>query len=221
MQAQRVFVWAKYICVPFYARTSHAYNLMQARVPASKTHTCTKSHTRHDVCLNNHFLVQLWAAQRLTGASGWFVSLSHAGREPFKVCFGLQGDVLRTPEFLTMVCTLLHPMACKPWNVWHTCMRSHWWERSYEYVERECKFSKNHTVHRCTHFQAHACKDLPDLGTIALLMEQFNSVFKRKKKSASAIVYILIVFFVRPKGKSISTPIEQKYFFCFSQKLLN
>lgn len=204
MQAQRVFVWAKYICVQFYARTSHAYNLMQARVPASKTHTCTKSHTRHDVCLNNHFLVQRWAAQGLTGASGWFVSLSHAGREPFKVCFGLQGDVLRTPEFLTMVCTLLHPMACKPW-----------WERSYAYVERECKFSKNHTVHTCTHFQAHGCKDLPDLGTIALLMEQFNSVFKRKrkKKSASAIVYILIVFFVRPKGKSILTPIEPKIIF--------
>lgn len=182
MQAQRVFVWAKYICVQFYARTSHAYNLMQARVPASKTHTCTKSHTRHDVCLNNHFLVQRWAAQGLTGASGWFVSLSHAGREPFKVCFGLQGDVLRTPEFLTMVCTLLHPLACKPWNVWHTCVRSHWWERSYAYVERECKFSKNHTVHTCTHFQAHGCKDLPDLGTIALLMEHFNSVFKRKRK---------------------------------------
>lgn len=51
MQTQRVFVRAKYICVKFHARTSHAYNLMQARVPASKTHACIKSHTHNMTCV--------------------------------------------------------------------------------------------------------------------------------------------------------------------------
>ncbi len=86
-----------------------------------------------------------WAAQGLAGASGWFVSLSHAGREPLKVCFGFQRDTLWTPEFLAMVCTLLHPLDPHPWNVWHRRMLSHRWEHKHAYVQREgVLFQKAH-----------------------------------------------------------------------------
>lgn len=61
---------------------------------------------------------------------------SRRARAFAKFALGTRGDVLWTSEFLTMECTLLHPVACRP----YTCMHFHWWEHSYAYVERECQF---------------------------------------------------------------------------------
>lgn len=66
------------------------FSLMLAHVPTCSTHM-HKSH-RHDIMFKQPLPAAVfWGAQGLTGASVWFVSLSHGDREPLQVYLGSSG----------------------------------------------------------------------------------------------------------------------------------
>lgn len=112
-----------YFLIYTYIYVSNADSHVQMH---AHTRTRTKSHTWHDVCLNNCFLVQcaglLWVCLEPGGdLSVWATQAENSS----KFALGSRGTQSRTHEFLAMVCTLLHPLNTHDTHVQYTDRNIH------------------------------------------------------------------------------------------------
>lgn len=121
-----------------------AYNLFLMQAP---THILTHAHTWHYVCLNNHFLMQcawllrVWL-EPLGDLSVWAMQAGN----PSKFALGSGGTRTRTPEFLALVCTLLHPPDPSP------CCCIKWYELDCKMLPTKTLFSVEYLLSYTIHF---------------------------------------------------------------------